>query len=104
MRLAAQVALGGALSRARFPAPLGRRHPARARASSDEVGLAHHADTLAGDLSHGDKRKLEIAMLLATDPQVILLDEPMAGVGSGDVAGLVDLIRERAPRPGHAPC
>jgi branched-chain amino acid transport system ATP-binding protein len=44
-------------------------------------------------LSHGDKRKLEIAMLLAADPRVILLDEPMAGVSVEDVDGLVELIR-----------
>ena len=44
-------------------------------------------------LSHGDKRKLEIAMLLAGDPRVILLDEPMAGVSAEDVDGLVDVIR-----------
>src|SRR5690606_30463513 len=50
-------------------------------------------DTDAGVLSHGDKRKLEIAMLLAADPTVILLDEPMAGVASGDVPGLVEVIR-----------
>ena len=47
----------------------------------------------AGVLSHGDKRKLEIAMLLASDPNVILLDEPMAGVASGDVDGLSEVIR-----------
>ena len=44
-------------------------------------------------LSHGDKRKLELAMLLAGDPRVILLDEPMAGVSVEDVDGLVDVIR-----------
>jgi branched-chain amino acid transport system ATP-binding protein len=44
-------------------------------------------------LSHGDKRKLEIAMLLAGDPRVILLDEPMAGVSVEDVDGLVEVIR-----------
>jgi branched-chain amino acid transport system ATP-binding protein len=44
-------------------------------------------------LSHGDKRKLEIAMLLAADPRVILLDEPMAGVSVEDVEGLVEVIR-----------
>ncbi|GAB2770058.1 ABC transporter ATP-binding protein [Nocardioides salsibiostraticola] len=92
VRLAAQAALGGALSIWRFP---GRSDAATRRALERlaEVGLSHHADTLAGGLAHGDKRKLEIAMLLASDPQVILLDEPMAGVGSADIEGLMDLIR-----------
>lgn len=91
-RLAAQAKLGGATSPFRFP----RANDAateRARATLDEVGLGHHAATTAGVLSHGDKRKLEIAMLLATEPSVILLDEPMAGVGSGDVPELVEVIR-----------
>ena len=44
-------------------------------------------------LSHGDKRKLELAMLLASRPDVILLDEPMAGVSAEDVDELVALIR-----------
>src|SRR5690606_26735614 len=56
--------------------------------------LAHHHATDAGALSHGDKRKLEIAMLLATEPQAILLDEPMAGVGPAHVPGLVEVIRQ----------
>ncbi|MGV8877098.1 MAG: ABC transporter ATP-binding protein, partial [Rhodoglobus sp.] len=93
VRLAAQVKLGGATSVVQFP----RSHDAAttvARARLDEVGLSHHNSTIAGVLSHGDKRKLEIAMLLATDPSVILLDEPMAGVASGDVAGLSDVIRQ----------
>ncbi|RIK16141.1 MAG: ABC transporter ATP-binding protein, partial [Acidobacteria bacterium] len=92
VRLAAQVREGGALSLTRFP----RRSDAastRARELLEEVGLSHRTGHAAGDLPHGDKRKLEIAMLLATDPSVVLLDEPMAGVASGDVAGLTEVIR-----------
>lgn len=92
VRLAAQTELGGSLSIVRFP----HRDDAASRIAAeklDEVGLSHHSETLAGVLSHGDKRKLEIAMLLATDPKVILLDEPMAGVASGDVADLIEVIR-----------
>jgi branched-chain amino acid transport system ATP-binding protein len=48
---------------------------------------------LAGALAHGDKRKLELAMVLAGESRVILLDEPMAGVSHEDVDGLVELIR-----------
>jgi branched-chain amino acid transport system ATP-binding protein len=44
-------------------------------------------------LAHGDKRKLELAMLLAGDPKVLLLDEPMAGVSMENVPELVELIR-----------
>jgi branched-chain amino acid transport system ATP-binding protein len=47
----------------------------------------------AGALSHGDKRKLELAILIAGGARVLLLDEPMAGVNSEDVAGLMELIR-----------
>ena len=92
VRLAAQSALGGSLSVLRFPSRADRATGV-ARERLGQVGLGHHAKTLAGGLSHGDKRKLEIAMLLATDPRVILLDEPMAGVGSADIEGLVALIR-----------
>ena len=92
VRLAAQTRLGRALSVVAFPSA---RDAAStdARERLDEVGLSHHADTEAGVLSHGDKRKLEIAMLLAGEPSVILLDEPMAGVASGDVRGLTEVIR-----------
>lgn len=92
VRLAAQVAIGRELSVLTAP----QRGDAASRIALerlDEVGLGHHAVTIAGVLSHGDKRKLEIAMLLATEPSVILLDEPMAGVASGDVPGLVEVIR-----------
>ena len=92
VRLAAQVRAGEPASVIRFP----RATDAASRVAAerlDEVGLADHARSIAGGLSHGDKRKLEIAMLLAMDPRVILLDEPMAGVGSGDVPGLMEIIR-----------
>ncbi len=93
VRMAAQVALGGSLSPLRFP----RRTDAATREAEQhlaEVGLGDKLDLPAGSLSHGDKRKLEIAVLRATDADVVLLDEPMAGVGSGDVAGLSDTIRQ----------
>ena len=91
VRLVAQTTLGKEISAFRL---VSRRDEATEIALSRlaEVGLAHHAGTTAGVLSHGDKRKLEIAMLLAGEPRVMLLDEPMAGVGSADVPGLVELI------------
>jgi len=93
VRLAAQVSLGGSTSLLRFP----KRTDAAtelARAKLEVVGLSHKRDAMAGDISHGDKRKLEIAVILATDARIVLLDEPMAGVGSGDVPGLVENIRD----------
>ena len=92
VRLAAQVTEGGAISVFTFPRR-GDKASARARELLGEVGLGERLAHRAGDLPHGDKRKLEIAMLLATDPSVVLLDEPMAGVASGDVAGLTEVIR-----------
>jgi len=77
----------------RFPFSTNDEAAQVTNAALEEVGLSHHAQTQAGVLSHGDKRKLEIAMLLATEPKLILLDEPMAGVASGDVPGLVEVIR-----------
>ncbi|MFB8386843.1 ABC transporter ATP-binding protein [Microbacterium sp. NPDC055910] len=93
VRLAAQVSLGGSASLLGFP----KKTDAATELALDKltaVGLAHKLDTAAGDMSHGDKRKLEIAVLLATDASIVLLDEPMAGVASGDVAGLVQNIRD----------
>ena len=59
----------------------------------ERVGLAHLVAERAGALSHGDKRKLELAIVLVTDPEIILLDEPLAGVAAGDVPELTELIR-----------
>jgi branched-chain amino acid transport system ATP-binding protein len=91
-RLAAEAALGGTLRIWRRASWM-REALERARWALSRVGLDHRRDALAGSLSHGDKRKLELAMLLSGDPRVILLDEPMAGVSLGDMPGLVALIQ-----------
>ena len=65
----------------------------RARALLDDVGLTEYADTPAGLLSYGRKRALEIATTLALDPQMLLLDEPTAGMTHEDVERIVALVR-----------
>ncbi len=64
-----------------------------ARTALDRVGLADRADTRVAALSHGECRQLEIAMALATRPRLLLLDEPMAGMGPEDSARLVATLR-----------
>jgi branched-chain amino acid transport system ATP-binding protein len=68
------------------------REPARAALS--RVGLDARADTLVSRLSHGEHRQLELAMALATRPRLLLLDEPMAGLGPEESARMVELMRE----------
>jgi branched-chain amino acid transport system ATP-binding protein len=65
----------------------------RARALLDDVGLSSFAGTVVADLSYGLKRALEIATTLALDPEMMLLDEPTAGMAHGDVDRIVDLIK-----------
>ena len=95
------------------------REPARAALA--RVGLASRADMLVSKLSHGEHRQLEIAMALATGPRLLLLDEPMAGMGPEESARMVGMLRElkrelddsadrarhgggvRARRPHHRP-
>jgi len=91
-RLASESALGGTLRLWRR-ATGQRRAMAKARSALARVGLEGRAYTRAGSLAHGDKRRLELAMLLAADPHVIMLDEPMAGVSAENVPELVELIR-----------
>jgi branched-chain amino acid transport system ATP-binding protein len=62
----------------------------------DRVGLAEKADRPAEALSHGEKRNLEVAIALAGDPDVILLDEPTAGVSSDGIDELTDLVDDIA--------
>src|SRR5205085_4699174 len=71
----------------------GRGALGRADWALGRVGLGARARVRAGSLAHGDKRRLELAMVLAGDPRVILLDEPMAGVSVENVHELVELIR-----------
>lgn len=92
-RLAAQAARGRSLSL--FSRP--RWEDAATRAGLEaltEVGLAERAHDPVADLSHGDKRKLEIALLLCSTPQVLLLDEPTAGVSVEEVEPLVRVIKD----------
>jgi branched-chain amino acid transport system ATP-binding protein len=65
---------------------------ARAQSAIAEVGLAHRSGTIAKLMSHGEQRQLEIAMVLATEPKLILLDEPLAGMGHAEAASMIALI------------
>src|SRR5512136_438229 len=60
----------------------------------ERIGLLSHRDKLAGELSHGDQRHLEIAMALATQPKLLLLDEPTSGMSPAETGETMDLIRE----------
>jgi len=70
----------------------------QARAALDEVGLAHRADARASLLSHGEHRLLELAMALAGQPRMLLLDEPMAGLGPDESARMVAMLRRLKQR------
>jgi branched-chain amino acid transport system ATP-binding protein len=91
VRLAAQ-------SRAQHPARWLRRATAfpdtneRAERAIELAGLAPRRQAIAGTISHGEQRQLEIAMTLATAPQVLLLDEPLAGMGTAEAERMVDLL------------
>jgi ABC-type branched-subunit amino acid transport system ATPase component len=69
-----------------------RRHAETALHWLDYVGLAHRRDDLAGDLSYGQRKRVALARLLATDAEVLLLDEPSSGVDPGALPGLVELV------------
>jgi branched-chain amino acid transport system ATP-binding protein len=65
-----------------------------ALAALERVGLAHRGDVLVSRLSHGEQRELELAVALATKPRLLLLDEPMAGLGVTESARMVKLLQE----------
>ena len=73
---------------------------AAAREAAARAGLADSLERLAGLLSHGQKRQLEIAMCLAAAPQVLLLDEPLAGMGAEETDRMLQLLQEL--KPDHA--
>ena len=75
------------------------RRPAlddRARALLAQIGLESKSDVAAGGLSHGQKQWLEIGMVLASAPRLVLLDEPTAGMTVGETQATVELIRQIA--------
>ncbi|HWQ38221.1 MAG TPA: ABC transporter ATP-binding protein [Burkholderiales bacterium] len=95
-RLAAQSRMGSSM---RFLRPALRCRQAReaAERALSLVGLDQRAHVPVAELSHGEQREVEIAMTLATDPDVLLLDEPLAGIGAGESARIVDLLGKLAP-------
>jgi branched-chain amino acid transport system ATP-binding protein len=68
----------------------------KAAASLAAVGLADKADELAANLSHGDQRNLEIGMALATEPRLLCLDEPTAGMSAAETGATMELVRQVA--------
>jgi len=65
----------------------------QARAALDEVGLTAQAQVVAGELGHGEHRQLELAMALALQPRVLLLDEPLAGMSGAESEQMVRLLQ-----------
>jgi len=74
------------------PASTETRLNAPAMAALEQVGLASRAPILAGVMSHGEKRQLELAIALATEPRLLLLDEPLAGAGPEETERLIAIL------------
>jgi branched-chain amino acid transport system ATP-binding protein len=95
VRIAAQAANGKSMNLTKnaysFPDVVALAHECLAK-----VGLSARAMQRAGSLSHGDKRRLEIAIVLASKSEIVLLDEPMAGMSVENVPELVEIIRSLA--------
>jgi branched-chain amino acid transport system ATP-binding protein len=96
VRLGVQAVLDG---KANFFLPL--KNASTIRAATDrilnDIGLWMERRTLAENLSHGDQRRLEIGLVLASDPPVLLLDEPLAGMSPTETHETVELIQRIAP-------
>jgi branched-chain amino acid transport system ATP-binding protein len=95
VRVALQRKAGGTFAFWRSDRVL-ERHNARARELLAAVGLEPYQNTTAADLSYGRKRALELATTLALDPELILLDEPIAGLGHEDIGPVTRLIAQVA--------
>ncbi|MCC7272832.1 MAG: ABC transporter ATP-binding protein [Alphaproteobacteria bacterium] len=92
VRVALQRALGTSFHFWRPESSLERLH-GRAEELIEAVGLSTFREAVAGELPYGRKRALEIATTLALEPEMMLLDEPMAGMGQEDIGRISDLIR-----------
>ena len=77
-----------------------RATSARLESAIELSGLKDRRAAIAGAMSHGEQRQLEIAMTLATEPQVLLLDEPLAGMGVAEAERMVELLQRL--KPAHA--
>jgi branched-chain amino acid transport system ATP-binding protein len=93
VRLAAQAKGGDSFKLWRASGSL-RRYLERAEQVIALVGLRGREQALASTLAHGDKRKLELALLLAGDPELLLLDEPTAGMASSQVPELIAIVEQ----------
>jgi len=78
----------------RFWAPVSKQASLRdpAMQALEEAGLAGHAHTTAGVLAHGQQRQLELAMVLAGSPRILLLDEPMAGMSQAESRQMTEVL------------
>jgi branched-chain amino acid transport system ATP-binding protein len=85
-----------ARSKRRFDAWRSFARDAEMRASAEvalkTVGLVGKSELLAGELAHGERRQLELAIVIASEPSVLLLDEPLAGMGAGESKSIIELI------------
>lgn len=93
LRVASQIEMMDSMT-FRKPAHSFERPIRRATELIELIGLEDEHDTLVSSLSHGQKRLLEIGVSLAIDPDLLLLDEPIAGVSSDNIGDITDLIRE----------
>jgi branched-chain amino acid transport system ATP-binding protein len=96
-RLAAQSRLASSMKFIR-PAKSYKAVSEQAEAALAAAGLAARSERIAGTMSYGEQRQLEIAMVLATAPEVLVLDEPLAGMGKEESEHMVGLLRDLARR------
>lgn len=78
------------------PARNTKRVQDRADNALELCGLGHRRDTVASDMSYGEQRQLEIGMMLATEPELLLFDEPLAGMGVDESQQVIELLRQLA--------
>ena len=92
LALAVQARSGSSFA---FWQPVAREHAllGEARAIAAQVGLGNRADAIAGSLAHAEQRSLEVGLGLATNPRLLLLDEPLAGMGPDESQHMIELIQ-----------